>query len=218
MIKMIAFDFDGTLADSVDFCLAVFDRVLKKYLGENAPDREAIYQNFGMNEPGVLRHFIGRTVPEAETDFYQLHRELHPVMTPAPYPGIVELLDELKSRKIPLAILTGRSDTTCRISMEYLDLKKYFITFRTGSPERNDKTAQLKQLAADYDLALDELIYVGDAVSDATACHAAQVKCLSAAWAKSARIPELEKINPGLVFTGVAKLQKYLVGQLDKTE
>ena len=42
MIKHVAFDFDGTLADSVEFCLAVFDKVFAKYMGEKAPDREAI--------------------------------------------------------------------------------------------------------------------------------------------------------------------------------
>ena len=55
MLKCIAFDFDGTLADSVDFCLQVFGRVFQKYMGDKAPDQEAIYQNFGMNEPGVIR-------------------------------------------------------------------------------------------------------------------------------------------------------------------
>ena len=30
MYKLIAFDFDGTLADSVDFCLHVFELVFKK--------------------------------------------------------------------------------------------------------------------------------------------------------------------------------------------
>ena len=31
MLKCIAFDFDGTLADSVDFCLQVFQKVFTKY-------------------------------------------------------------------------------------------------------------------------------------------------------------------------------------------
>ena len=46
MYKVIAFDFDGTLADSVDFCLEVFEKVFEKYLGDKAPTRESIYQNF----------------------------------------------------------------------------------------------------------------------------------------------------------------------------
>ena len=75
MIKLVAFDFDGTLADSVDFCLACFDKVFEKFMKENAPDREAIYQTFGMNEPGVIRYFMGGFVPEAEEYFFDRSEE-----------------------------------------------------------------------------------------------------------------------------------------------
>jgi phosphoglycolate phosphatase-like HAD superfamily hydrolase len=70
MLKLAAFDFDGTLADSVDFCLSVFDKVFERFMGENAPTREDIYQTFGMNEPGVIRHFMQRFEPEADEYFY----------------------------------------------------------------------------------------------------------------------------------------------------
>ena len=210
MIRHIAFDFDGTIADSVDFCLLVFELVLQKHMGENAPDREMIYRCFGMNEPGVIRYFIGREVPEAEEDFYRLHRELHLQMCPDVFPGCRKLLDFLQDRDIPVSILTGRSETTCQISLEVLKLKEYFTDFQYGSPLKNDKSAQLRNLMEKYALNADELLYIGDAVSDAEACRAAGVKCLSAAWAKSARIAELEKINPDLVFRSVDDMIGYL--------
>ena len=214
MLKCIAFDFDGTLADSVDFCLFVFDTVFAKYLGEKAPTREEIYQNFGMNEPGVLSFFMGKTVPEAEEDFYAIHRNMHKKLCPAPYPGTIELLEHLREKGLELSILTGRSETTCQISMEVLDMGKYFTSFQYGSPEKNDKCGHLLKLLADTGLNNDEILYIGDAVSDVTACKAANVKCLAAAWASSARVEELEKINPGLVFRSVDDLKTYLSGEL----
>lgn len=210
MIKHIAFDFDGTLADSVEFCLAVFDRVFEKYMGENAPDREAVYNNFGMNEPGVIRFFLGKPSSEAEETFFTLHRELHGKMCPAPFPKVTELLDFLSARGVPMSILTGRSETTCNISLEFLGLQKYFSGAKYGSIETNDKTGQLRELMAEHALAPDELLYIGDAVSDVTACRRANVPCLSAAWAVSARLEELHKVNPGLVFQSVERMQQYL--------
>ena len=210
MIKHVAFDFDGTLADSVEFCLAVFDRVFAKYMGEKAPDREAIYSNFGMNEPGVLRCFMGEMNKEAENDFYAFHRELHSDMCPEPFPGAIELLDFLKSRNVPMTILTGRSETTCNISLDFLKMKEYFQGAKYGSPEKNDKGAQLRELMQQYGLKADEIVYVGDAVSDVTASHEAGVVCLSAGWASSARLEALEQINPGLVFRTVPEMQAYL--------
>ena len=199
MIKLIAFDFDGTLADSVDFCLSVFDVIFEKYMGDKAPGREEVYQSFGMNEPGVIRHFLGKENPEAEQDFYRIHRQLHPEKCPAPYPGVIALLDFIKAKGI---------------SMECLNMGHYFSAFQYGSPEKNDKCGHLLKLLADTGLKSDEILYIGDAVSDVTACKAANVKCLAAAWASSARVEELEKINPGLVFRSVDDLKTYLSGEL----
>ena len=210
MLKLAAFDFDGTLADSVDFCLSVFDKVFERFMGENAPTREDIYQTFGMNEPGVIRHFMQRFEPEADEYFYQLHRELHPTWCPEVYAGCRELLDMLQKQGVKLAIVTGRSETTCKISMEYLDLQKYFSVYHTGSPERNDKSAQLLKLMNDNNLQRDEIVYIGDAVSDVEACQKINIKCLAAAWAKSARVSQLEAINPGLVFQNVKDMQEYM--------
>ena len=210
MIKHIAFDFDGTLADSVEFCLAVFEKVFAKYMGEKAPDREAVYNNFGMNEPGVIRHFLGERNPAAEEYFYQLHRELHASWCPDVYAGCRDLLEFLQQRQIMMTILTGRSATTCNISLEFLDLKKYFINIQNGSYEKSDKSPQMLELLKKYNLQPHEVVYIGDAVSDVEASLRAGIKCLSAAWAKSARIAELEKINPGLVFSSVDAMKQYL--------
>ena len=214
MIRLAAFDFDGTLADSVDFCLACFEKVFARFMGDKAPCREDIYQTFGMNEPGVIRHFMGGFVPEAEEYFYDLHRNLHKEWCSDVYPGCRDLLDFLQGKNIPMTILTGRSETTCRISLEVLNLGKYFINMQTGSPEKNDKASQMRFLLEKYNLQADEMVYIGDAVSDAEAAQRAGVKCLSAAWAKSARISELEKINPGLVFQTVEDMQKYIAERI----
>jgi len=40
--KIIAFDFDGTPVDSVDFCLSVFDLVFAKFMGELRTERTFI--------------------------------------------------------------------------------------------------------------------------------------------------------------------------------
>ena len=214
MYKFIAFDFDGTLADSVDFCLAVFDLVFDKYLGSAAPSREDIYQNFGMNEAGVIKHYMGKINEAAVADFNRWHAELHAEKCPETFPGVIEFLKFLKSRGVRLSILTGRSEATCKISMDFLKLNDYFESFQTGSSERNDKTAQLLKIIEETGIAPEELAYVGDAVSDAEASIRAGVDCLSAAWAKSARVPELNRINPGKVFTTVKDMQEYLISRI----
>ena len=214
MLKVIAFDFDGTLADSVDFCLAVFNKVFSEFMGENAPDEEAVYQNFGMNEPGVIRFFTGSDNHEAEERFFHLHRELHAEYCPTPFVGVVGLLEFLKSKGVKLGIVTGRSETTCNISLEFLKMTQYFDFFYYGDTNKNDKSGQLVDIMKKNSLEADEIAYVGDAVSDVLACQKANVRCYVAAWAKTARIAELEKLNPGLVFRSVADMQNAIASEL----
>jgi len=214
MLKMIAFDFDGTLADSVDFCLLVFMKVFEKYMGEKAPSEEEVYQNFGMNEPGVIRYFLGHEDKDAEADFFKLHRELHMEKCPESFPGVIGMLKFLKSRGVRLGVLTGRDKISCHISLDCLKLNEYFDFFLYGDPRKNDKSGQLLKLIEENGLKHDEIAYVGDAVSDVQACQRAGVKCFAAAWAKTARIAELEKLNPGLVFRSVEDMQQAITAEL----
>ena len=200
MLKLIAFDYDGTLADSVTLCLENFDRVFAKYLGEKAPPHEEILQYFGRNEPGVLGIYLGDRTPEAMADFCRINRELHRKYCPDPIPGCRELLTELKKRGLILCIITGRSEETCRIALDELGLNGFFDHYQYGAPEKNDKAAQLRHLLDVYSLKPEEIAYVGDAVSDAQASREAGVQCFSAAWASTAQIEALERINPGMLF------------------
>ena len=214
MMKVIAFDFDGTIADSVELCLTVFDRVFKARMGAKAPAREEILSIFGTNEQGILRRYLGADSPAAEEEYYEILRELHPVMCPDVMPGVRDLLAFLRDRGAELALLTGRCETTGRIALEELHLTEYFSGVHFGSSKGNAKAAQLRALPGEYGVAPDEVCYVADAVSDARACREAGITCLSAAWSSSAWTRELEEINPGLVFTSVAALREYLAPKL----
>ena len=215
MIKLISFDFDGTLADSVDFCLEVFDIIFKKYMKENAPSREDIFGCFGMNEEGVLRHFMGEDYKEEYMkEFAGYHKELHGKMCPDVFLHIREFLDFLKEKGVILTILTGRSAMTANISLEYLKIKDYFSFVQTGRAESTDKSFQLKLLMEKYSLTAEEVLYIGDGVSDVLSSRKANIVCLSAAWAKSARMEALKKVNDSLLFTSVKDMQKFLEEKL----
>ena len=72
----------------------------------------------------------------------------------------------------------------------------------------------LRSIMAQSGCSAEELLYIGDAVSDITACKEAGVRCLSCAWSPVVDAAQLETLNPGLVFSTVEELSAYLKKEL----
>lgn len=212
MIKAVVWDFDSTIAESAEFCLEVYKSTLEKFLGRR-PESKEITDRFHMSEPGVLRDFLGginEKSTAAEEYFYQQHRTLHPVMCPDVFNGIREILKYLDAKNIKQALLTGRTEKTAEISMDFLQIRKYFSAFKFGSEIKIDKAQQMRELMDFYGITNNEMLYIGDSPSDVAACNAANVICLSAAWAKAVKSADLAAINPDHIFESVASLKEYL--------
>ena len=62
MYKMIAFDFDGTLADSVDFCLEVFEKVFEKLKSLMGDDNAQKFLDATLN--GLQSQATEKTITE----------------------------------------------------------------------------------------------------------------------------------------------------------
>ena len=54
-----------------------------------------------------------------------------------------------------------------------------FDKVKTGNPFKNNKAENFRELLADYKLQPDEMIYIGDTVSDIVSCREVGIRCLS---------------------------------------
>ena len=148
---------------------------------------------------------------QALNDFYVIYKELHQEMCPTPFEGIRELIALLKQKGIIVALITGKGINSCDITLKQFNMKDSFAKVITGNAERNIKSETLKELLHDYHLAANEIVYVGDALSDITECRKANVMCLSAAWSiPQNEVTALEYSNPKNVFYSIPSLFKYL--------
>mgnify|MGYP003229749935 CR=1 FL=1 len=64
MIKLIAFDLDGTIGDTVPMCIRAFEKAVSPYAGHTLSERE-ITQTFGLNEVGMIKKVAGEKWREA---------------------------------------------------------------------------------------------------------------------------------------------------------
>ena len=132
-------------------------------------------------------------------------------MCPTPFEGIRELIALLKQKSIIVVLITGKGMNSCDITLKQFNMKTSFAKIITGNAERNIKSEALKELLCDYHLASNEIVYIGDALSDITECRKANVMCLSAAWSiPQSEATALESCNPKNVFYSILSLSEYL--------
>ncbi|MDR3366227.1 MAG: HAD family hydrolase [Prevotellaceae bacterium] len=209
MVKLVAFDLDGTIGETISMCIQAFVKAVSPYTDRRISEEE-IVRTFGLNEEGMIKAIAGERWRAALADFYAHYRAMHG-MCASPFDGIRELIGALKARNVLVALVTGKGKESCEITLEQFGMQSYFDCIETGSPEKNRKAEAFIHLLQKYNLQPDELVYVGDAVSDVSSCREAGIRCLSAAWASSTDASRLEECNKGCVFLTVKAVEEHIM-------
>lgn len=108
MIKLIAFDLDGTIGETIPMCIKAFKQAVSPYAGHVLSERE-IVQTFGLNEEGMIKMVAGEKWQEALHDFYPIYERMHEEC-PKPYEDICELIKTLRAAGILVALITGKGE------------------------------------------------------------------------------------------------------------
>jgi len=211
-IELAAFDLDGTLGNTIPTCVEALRRAASPYAGHTLSDGE-ITRDFGINETGIIKNMVPEHWQEALDDY---HREYAVLQAKAggAFEGIKELLYALRAHGTRVALVTGKGEISCKITLECLELGGCFDDVLTGGEQENIKAHSLGKLAEKYGLDPSQCVYVGDAVSDVEQARKAGMNCLSALWAGTVDREELRKVNPDFLFNTVGELKGYLLAHV----
>lgn len=214
-IKLVAFDLDGTIADTLPLCIKAFRMAVQPYISQTVSEDDII-KTFGLNEEGMIRKVIKNEYwKQALQDFYPIYMKLHRFMCPQPFKGIRELIIQLRQKNVIVALVTGKGAKSCKITLQQFKMESDFDRIMTGNAERNTKHEALNELLNVYHLSPAEIVYVGDTVSDIMQCKIVNVECLSATWSvENSTNEDLERYNPDKVFNSIEKLSEYLFEHL----
>jgi phosphoglycolate phosphatase len=171
--------------------------------------KNEILQTFGLNEIGMVKAVVKDNWKSALRDFYFYYEKMHDSCR-SPFPQICDLIEYLRGKNILVPLITGKGQKSCDISLKKLKLENCFSDIMVGVETRNNKADSISKLLEKYAIKKEEFYYVGDAVSDITACREVGVTCLSAAWSESADVEKLKDTNPDFIFFNIFSLKIFL--------
>jgi pyrophosphatase PpaX len=209
-LSCVIFDLDGTLARTNELIFATFNHVAERYVKKVFTPSE-ITAMFGPPEEVAIERLVGtERTAEAMADFYDFYEHHHPGMADL-YGGIRELLHELKARGMLLAVFTGKGRRTALISLEKMGISQLFDIVVTGSDVANYKPSAdgIRKVMKAFGLKGDEVLMVGDSVSDVKAAHEAGIPVAAVLWDSYGRDRVLE-MDVDYLFHGVEEFSRWL--------
>lgn len=187
-IRLVAFDLDGTLIDSVPDLAAAVDAML----GDHglAPVGEAKVRDWVGNGSRKLVEralaFALERVPDASAldaahERFLAHYHAAPCERTRVFPGVREALEALHARGLILTLITNKPKAFIDPILEALSLRTFFAMTLGGDslPEKKPHPAPLLHLAAHFDVDPAHCLMVGDSRHDVEAGKRAGFRTLA---------------------------------------
>ncbi|MBQ5575274.1 MAG: HAD family hydrolase [Bacteroidales bacterium] len=167
--KAIFFDFDGTIADTVNGILATMTATFKE-LNLPIPPQDAMKSTIGMLLGDALQQLGNLDDSQrvlAVKTYQRLFREVELPNTRI-FPGVSQTLQTLKSRGVKMAIVTSRGIESLRLILTQNNILEYFDELVTRDNGFKPKPApdMVNYLLQKMNLAPSDVLVVGDTTFD----------------------------------------------------
>ncbi|HOC52145.1 MAG TPA: HAD family hydrolase [Caldisericia bacterium] len=202
MIKVVIFDFDGTLFDT-KYDLARSVNILLKECSLNELPVEDIYKNIGNGaDILLLKTFNSYNLkpPENSIERFLNIYDKEKLKYTKPFDGIVDVLEKLYKEKI-LYIITNKDKKNSLEILSYFSLENYFKrvigrdTFGIKKPDN-----RLIEIVKNFEnVNNDEIVIVGDSEVDLTFGKNNNIKVVLVTWGGMSDIDYLKTLKPDYI-------------------
>ena len=188
MIKLVIFDLDGTLLNTISDLAGSTNYALKQC---GFPEHETDAYNYFVGN-GINKLFE-RALPESECTpenigrmrgFFLEHYTQNNTCLTVPYPGISELLRELQHKGIALAVASNKYQEGTEKLVRYYFKDIVFSAVlgqREGIPVKPDPVI-VKEILQVNGVSVNEALYIGDSGVDMQTAAAATVTSVGVTW------------------------------------
>lgn len=178
--RLFIFDFDGTIADTYHYIVAISNQLAKEfnYREISEQDIETLKDHTSREVIKILQVPMMKIPAIIARAKQELHKNLHHVHA---IPDLKDTLQELHSRGIALAILSSNSEQNVRAFLKNHGMESFFEFVQTTSRVWS-KDSSLKKIFQEYGLAAEDVVYIGDELRDVTAARKINVKVIAVSW------------------------------------
>lgn len=181
--KVIAFDLDGTLVDSIaDLAMAanqmrihlklspLDSQVLESYVGDGLAS--LVHRALTDNQGGIADNNLW----QKGFEFYIQYYGEHLTDQTRPYKDVEDILGLLKILGFPLAVITNKNEIFAHKILTNLGLIDNFSLIIGGDTlsEKKPSALPLQHVAEVFNISPNELVMVGDSLNDIKAANAAK--------------------------------------------
>ncbi|WP_408101230.1 phosphoglycolate phosphatase [Stutzerimonas sp. VN223-3] len=212
--RLVMFDLDGTLMDSVPDLAAAVDKMLM-LLGREPAGIEHVRDWVGNGSKVLVRRALAgqlqhggvadELADEALTLFMQAYAGGHELTTV--YRGVQECLDWLRERDVKLAIITNKPAQFIEPLLEEKGLAGYFQWLVGGDtlPQQKPDPAALLWVMGQAEVEPSASLFIGDSRNDVRAAKAAAVSCVALSYGYNHGEP-IANEQPALVLDDLREL------------
>lgn len=187
MKKLVIFDFDGTLFDSLDDVVICFNRTLEIH-GFPTLTREEYLDVVGGNIDEmvslILKDQNTHENIEIVKETYEKIYSASPKVNTLPFPKTHELLKALQEKGFSLAINSNRSNNSLKYYADKCFSDIDFVAIEGHNPSYPSKPSPcgVKRIIRKLKVTKDETIYVGDSITDIKTAQNAEIDCILVSW------------------------------------
>ncbi|QCE35111.1 HAD family hydrolase [Acetobacteraceae bacterium] len=224
MVKLLHFDFDGTIGDTVQ-CVVASTQAAFRALGRTVPTAEKITSLMGIPLERACLEMVGHALSTEEiSEILTTYRSLYPkysLENIRAFPGIKEALMQAKEAGNYLTIITSKQTPAALGNLKTLGLLELFdvIVGADFTKEHKPNAAPVRKAEAlllekygdiqeRHPTIFKEAIVFGDSTFDIDMAHNAGLKACAVTWGAHG-IEKLEASHPDFIIHKVEDLKKF---------
>ena len=187
MKKLVIFDFDGTLFDSVDDVVICFNEALSMHNFPTLTKKEYLEVLGGNIDEVVSLILKDRNSKENMELIKETYGELYSnsdKRNTLPFLNSGDVLRKLQERNIFIAINSNRSTDSIKYFVNEFFSDIDFVLIEGHNPEYPSKPSPIgvENIVKKAGVSLDEAIYVGDSKTDIKTAKNAKIDCILVSW------------------------------------